>query len=312
MKDRFGRVIRYLRLSVTDACNLRCLYCAPEVVSEADGVFLEAAEIAEIVQAAVKLGIRKVRITGGEPLVRADILDVCRQVAQIDGLEELCMTTNGVLLADYAGRLRDAGVDRVNVSLDSLDAGRFHALTGGDLSAVLRGIDAAMGAGLLVKLNVVLMRGVNDGEIGDFVALTRDRGLHVRFIELMPIGAGLTSLPERFLSADAVLEACPELESVSGYDGVAEVYCLPGVYAKIGLIRPMSRHFCMRCDRVRVTADGRLKPCLHAMEEIRLRGLSGSALETALRDGIWGKPCGHHMDLDTPSESGRGMRQIGG
>jgi len=283
------------------------------MVSDLGTDLLSASEIEEIVQTAVGLGLTKVRVTGGEPLMRADILDICERIGRIEGLTELCMTTNGMLLAAYAKGLKKAGVDRVNVSLDSLDADRFHALTrGGDLEAVLHGINASVQAGLLVKLNVVLMKGINDGEIAEFVAMTQNPGVQVRFIELMPIGVSADSLPERFLSADTVLDACPTLEPVSDTDGVAQLYRLPDGLATVGLIRPMSRHFCTHCNRIRVTADGKLKPCLHAAEEVSLRGLSGSALEKTLRDGIWGKPSQHHMDLDTPSESTRGMHQIGG
>ena len=313
MKDQFGRTIRYLRLSITEACNLRCTYCTAEENLQR-GAELSAPEIEAIAQEAVSLGLTKIRITGGEPLMREDVLDICTRISQIPGVDELCMTTNGLLLADFARELRDTGVDRVNVSLDSLNPIRFQTLTrGGDLNQVLRGIEAARKAGLQVKLNVVLMAGVNDTEIAGFVALTRDWGIQVRFIERMPIGAGASLSPEQYLSADAVLKACPDLVPDLSYEKtIATVYRLPGAKAPVGLIRPMSQNFCTRCNRVRVTADGKLKPCLHTEEEISLRGLSGEALQITLRDGITGKPSRHHMDANTKSESTRGMHQIGG
>jgi len=313
MRDQFGRDIRYLRLSITEACNLRCIYCTSEDKAE-PGDELSAPEIEAIARAAVSLGLTKIRLTGGEPLMRRDVLDICQRIRQISGLDELCMTTNGILLADFAAALHAAGIDRVNVSLDTLNPARFETLTrGGDLKQVLHGIEAARRAKLQVKLNVVLMKGINDTEIADFVALTKDWGIQVRFIELMPIGTGATLSPEQYLSADAVLEACPDLiPEPSDPNSVAAVYRLPGADVPIGLIRPMSQNFCARCNRVRVTADGKLKPCLHTAEEIPLRGLSGEALQTALREGITGKPDKHHMDANIGSRSARGMHQIGG
>jgi len=313
MRDQFGRDIRYLRLSITEECNLRCAYCAPEDGIEPEDA-LSASEIEAIARAAVSLGLSKIRITGGEPLMRGEVLDICTRIRQIPGLDELCMTTNGILLADFAEDLHAAGVDRVNVSLDSLDPVRFETLTrGGDLNQVLGGIEATRRAKLQIKLNVVLMKGVNDTEIADFVALTRDPGIQVRFIELMPISAGATFSQSRYLSADTVLEACPDLIPDPNYGNtIAAVYRLPGASAPVGLIRPMSQNFCAHCNRVRVTADGKLKPCLHTAEEISLRGLSDEALQTALRDGITGKPGRHHMDADTGSQSARGMHRIGG
>jgi len=313
MRDPFGRDIRYLRLSITEACNLRCTYCISEDGSR-HGDELSVQEIEAIARAAVSLGLTKIRITGGEPLVRRDVLDICTRIGKIPGLDELCMTTNGILLADFAEALHGAGVNRVNVSLDSLDPVRFATLTrGGDLSQVRSGIEAAREAGLQVKLNVVLMKDVNDTEIADFAALTKEPGIQVRFIELMPIGMGAALSERQYLSADAVLEACPELIPDPAYENqVAAVYRLPGAKVPVGLIRPMSQNFCARCNRVRVTADGKLKPCLHTEEEILLRGLSGEALQTALEGGITGKPSRHHMDASTGSESQRGMHRIGG
>ena len=258
MRDSFDRDITYLRLSVTDLCDLRCRYCMP-----AEGVekkrhedICSVEELLEIARAAVACGVRKVRLTGGEPLVRRGILDICRGVAAIPGVEELCLTTNGVRLPALADGLRSAGVDRLNVSLDTLRPDRYAYITRvGRLEDVFAGLRAAEAAGFTgTKLNVVLMKGFNDDEIGDFVQLTEDRDIEVRFIELMPIGQGGAA---EYLPCGAVLEACPDLEPVD-LGGVARRYRRPGARGLVGLIQPMSCRFCDRCDRIRVTAVGML------------------------------------------------------
>ena len=270
-------------------------------------------ELTEIVRTAVSLGVSKVRLTGGEPLVRRGIVDLCRSLRAINGVRELTMTTNGALLPQYAAELKQAGVDRLNISLDTLNEDKFAALTrGGSRADTLAGLDAAWNAGFRgTKLNVVLLGGVNADEIPALAQLAQDGKYEVRFIELMPIGECADWPRERFLSADAVLHALPELQRLQN-EGVAERYRMPGWKGKIGLIRPMSHRFCADCDRIRVTADGRLKPCLHSAQEIPLRGLHGENLERALREGMFGKPVSHHMQSGQPSESRRGMGQIGG
>jgi len=313
MTDCCDRTIRYLRLSVTDLCNYRCVYCMGEdgVPKRAHGDVLSIEELAEIGAAAVRCGVTKIRLTGGEPLVRRGVLTLCETLRAADGLGELALTTNGSLLPAMAADLRRAGVDRLNVSLDTLRPERFRALTRrGELSDVLRALDAARAAGFdALKLNVVLLGGVNDDEIADFAALTRDEALSVRFIELMPMGVCAMFPRERFLAADAVLAALPALVPVGG-DGVAELYRMPGHRGTVGLIRPMSRCFCAECDRIRVTADGKLKPCLHSAAELPLRGLHGGALEDAIRRGAAQKPARHH--LASGSDTPRAMNEIGG
>lgn len=312
MRDRYARTITYLRLSVTDLCSLRCRYCMPvEGVPKRDHRDVcSVEELVEIARAAVDCGVRKVRLTGGEPLVRRGILDICRGISAIEGVEELCLTTNGVALPQLAGPLKEAGVDRLNVSLDTLRPDRFAWMTRvGRLEDVLRGLEAAAGAGFTgTKLNVVLMRDFNDGEIPDFVGLARRYPVEVRFIELMPIGEGQTA---GFLPAQAVLDACPDLRPAEG-SGVARRYRPPDGPGLVGLIEPMSRRFCAACDRIRVTADGKLKPCLHSDQEIPLRGLHGEDLRRAVREGVAAKPERHHMDETGRSEAGRSMHQIGG
>lgn len=314
MQDGCGRTIDYLRLSVTDLCNYRCQYCMPEagVEKRPHGDILSVEECGEIARAAVELGVRKLRITGGEPLVRRGLLDICRTLRAIPALEELCLTTNGSLLPQLARPLREAGVDRLNISLDTLRPERFREITRlGTLDAVLDGIRAAEDAGFRnLKLDTVLMGGINDDEIGDFLALTREHPWEVRFIELMPMGPCAAWPQERFLSAAEILKRFPMLEELAP-SGVARRYRLPGAVGTVGLISPMSHEFCGVCRRIRVTADGRLKGCLHSREEISLKGLHGPALTEALRQGILQKPARHHL-TERPSDTPRRMDQIGG
>lgn len=314
MQDLCGRTIDYLRLSVTDLCNYRCQYCMPEagVEKRPHGSSITVEECAEIARAAVALGVRKIRLTGGEPLVRRGILEICRSLRAIPELRELCLTTNGSLLPKLAQPLRDAGVDRLNISLDTLRAERFQTITRcGTLEDVRAGIRAAEDAGFRnLKLDTVLMGGINDDEIGDFLNLTKEHPWEVRFIELMPMGPCAMWPEERFLPVTEILKRYPELEELEP-NGVARRYRLPGAAGTVGLISPMSHEFCGDCRRIRVTADGKLKGCLHSREEISLRGLHGGELEDAIRQGILQKPQRHHL-TERPSDTPRNMNQIGG
>ena len=314
MLDGCGRTIDYLRLSVTDLCNYRCRYCMP-----ADGVckrphadILSVEELVEIGRAAVACGVKKIRLTGGEPLVRRGILDICRGLRAIPDLEELCLTTNGSLLPSMATPLREAGVDRLNISLDTLRPDRFREMTRlGTLSDVLEGIRAAEDAGFTnLKLDTVLIGGFNDDEIGDFLNLTMDHPWEIRFIELMPMGPCAEWEKSRFLSVDSVLQRYTTLQEIDA-QGVARRYRLPGAKGTVGLISPMSHDFCADCRRIRVTADGKLKGCLHSREELPLRGLHGKDLEDAIRRGILQKPQRHHL-AEGASDTPRTMNQIGG
>jgi cyclic pyranopterin phosphate synthase len=315
MKDDFGREIYYLRLSVTDLCNLRCVYCMPEegVEKRCHSDILSVEEIEEIVRATVGCGIRKVRVTGGEPLVRKGIIEICRRIASIPEVEELCITTNGTLLPQYAQQLKEAGVSRLNISLDTMDSEKYQMITrNGSLKDVLSGIDAALKAGFdNIKINAVLMGGVNDAEIPELVELTRDKSINVRFIELMPIGECAGWSKERFISNAKVLEMAPALNEI-GESGVAKLYRLPGGTGTVGLISPISSHFCPTCNRIRVTADGKLKPCLHSSDEVNLRGLHGQELVDKIKGAVHSKPKRHHLDEDAQSGSIRNMNEIGG
>ncbi|MDR1292423.1 MAG: GTP 3',8-cyclase MoaA [Clostridiales Family XIII bacterium] len=337
MNDAYDRKINYLRISVTDLCNMRCIYCMPEggVEKLPHESILSVEEIEGICRAAAGLGVTKIRITGGEPLVRRGVGEIARGVCAIPGLSEVCLTTNGVLLGrpyeapgqgggsgakisarrpyTYARMLADAGVSRVNISLDSLDPNVYNTVTRRDyLTEALAGVDAAFEAGLTpVKINAVLMGGVNDGSVAALAGLTRREGVQVRFIEIMPIGECAAWNKARFISGAEALAAVPGLEPC-GVDGVAEIYRRAGYPGTIGVIPPVSSRFCATCNRIRVTADGRLKPCLHSGEEIPLKGLRGDALTEAIRRGIEGKPAGHALEADGVSASARGMNRIGG
>ena len=314
MKDQYGRTVDYLRLSVTDLCNYRCRYCMPPegVEKLPHSSILSLEEYVEIAAAAVGLGITKIRVTGGEPLVRRGIVELCRALRAIPGLRELCLTTNGSQLTALAVPLRDAGVDRLNISLDTLHPEHFRAMTRtGSLEDVLSGIQAAERAGFKqLKLDTVLIGGFNDNEIRPLAELTLTHPWEVRFIELMPMGPCAGWDRSRFLPAETVLDRMAELEPIEA-QGVARRYQLPGALGTVGLISPVSHDFCADCRRIRVTADGKLKGCLHSREEIPLRGLHGQALEDAVRRGILHKPERHHL-TERSSDTPRNMNQIGG
>ena len=274
MIDTYGRQITYLRLSVTELCNLRCRYCMPEdgVCKKRHEEMLTQEEMVMAVRAAAALGVSKLRITGGEPLVKANIVDLCREAASVDGIREVCLTTNGTLLPKLAAPLRDAGVNRLNISLDTLDADKFRYITRvGDLSDAIAGIESALSCGFdKVKINSVLIGGFNDDEIADLAELTRRYPVDVRFIELMPMYDSGDFGPEAFIPYTVVTERLPELEPLPADGGVARLYRLSGSLGNIGLISPVSAHFCAECNRIRITADGQIKPCLHSSDEISI------------------------------------------
>ena len=316
MQDRFGREITYLRLSVTDLCNLRCRYCMPEegVPKKDHAAMLTEDEMILAAEAAAGLGITKLRITGGEPLVKKNILSICRRAAAVPGIREVCMTTNGIRLPELAVPLRKAGVRRLNISLDTLDPEKYAGITRcGRLSDALAGIRAALGAGFdKIKLNAVLIGGFNDDEIRDLAALTLRYPLDVRFIELMPMGdTGFGA--EAYLPCAAVPDRLPELEPLSGEDGAAKLYRLPGALGNVGLISPVSAHFCAGCNRLRLTADGKLKPCLHSSAEYPIKGLDRVGMTEVMREAVLGKPEWHgKLDYVNRSKSLRSMNRIGG
>ncbi|MGI6036884.1 MAG: GTP 3',8-cyclase MoaA [Limnochordia bacterium] len=321
IQDGYHRKIDYLRISVTDRCNLRCVYCMPAhgVKPKAHQDILSLEEIYRLAQVAVKLGISKIRITGGEPLVRKNITSLVANLAQIPGLVDLSLTTNGLLLADMAPDLKTGGLKRVNISLDSLKAERYRQLTRiGDLKEAWRGIEAALQVGLdPVKINMVVIQGVNDDELGDFARLTLELPLHIRFIELMPIGGEPVG---EYLSSAQIKERLEEeftLQGVPGPNGAgpARYYQLPQAQGTIGFISPISDHFCQACNRLRLTPDGILRPCLGFDTGIPLRdrlrqGISDGELAELIGQAIAMKPQGHNLTTASPCR--RIMSQIGG
>ena len=313
MKDRFGRNITYLRISVTDLCNLRCKYCMPEsgVKSLCHSDILSIEEIVEIVKVASKNGIKKIRLTGGEPLVRRGFINLCKQISKIDEIEDIAITTNGVYLKDMADELFENKVRRINFSLDTLIKEKYNDITRrNDFDKTMESLFYAIKKGFKVKINVVLIGGFNDDEIEDFVNLANKYDLEVRFIELMQIGETANWSKDKFVSNKIVLEKVPKLE-FDGVSGVAKIYKIKGQKGRIGLISPISCSFCEDCNRIRLTSDGKLKPCLHSKDEINLKGLSGEELEEVFKRGIYEKPEKHHLE-DGKSESARDMNKIGG
>lgn len=317
MIDRLGRNITYLRISVTDKCNLRCRYCMPEegVCKRSHFDMLTEDEIITAVEAAASLGITKLRITGGEPLVKKNIVSICRRAAAVEGIREVCLTTNGLLLPQLAKALKEAGVSRLNLSLDTLDEKKYAYITRiGKLEDFLTGLNAALDAGFeKIKINAVLIGGFNDDEIVPLANLTQQYPVDVRFIELMPMYDSGDFDETAYVPYTRVLEALPEAEPVAQDGGVAKLYRLPGAKGNIGLISPVSAHFCGDCNRIRLTADGKLKPCLHSADEYSLKGLDFAGMKAVLEEAIWNKPA-WHGDLDAlhRSNAGRNMNQIGG
>ncbi|MBQ8831505.1 MAG: GTP 3',8-cyclase MoaA [Oscillospiraceae bacterium] len=317
MVDRYGRDIYYLRLSVTDRCNLRCRYCMP-----ADGIckkshleMLTEDEMITAVQAAASLGIRKLRLTGGEPLVKKNILSICERSAAIEGINEVCVTTNGTLLPQLAKDLRAAGVDRLNISLDTLNPDKYAYITRiGTLDQAIRGIESALEAGFdRLKINAVLIGGFNDDEIAALAELSRRYPADVRFIELMPMTENEEFGQQAYVPGSAVLAALPELTQTEQNDGVAKLYRLPDALGNIGLISAVSSHFCAACNRIRLTADGKLKPCLHSAQEYSIKGLDYAGMCKAMERVIQAKPACHApLSAAERSNAGRNMNQIGG
>jgi len=315
MRDQFGREISYLRLSVTDLCNLRCKYCMPAegVIKKSHSDILTVEEISAVVRAAASLGITKVRLTGGEPLVRHGILDIVSSVSEVPGISEVCMTTNGILLPKFADEIKKRGVSRLNISLDTINPEKYRDTTrGGSVEDALSGINSALGAGFeRVKINAVLTSDTTDDEIRELAEYVLSRGMNIRFIELMPIGQSALWAEERFVSNSQVLKVMPELVK-SGVDGVAETYSHPGFSGSVGLISPISSHFCPECNRIRITSDGKLKPCLHSAQEINIKGLSGNDLLETMKSAIFEKPRRHAIDSKHFSDAARNMNAIGG
>lgn len=317
MIDRLGRDITYLRISVTDKCNLRCRYCMPEegVCKKSHADMLTEDEIIQAVEAAAALGIRKIRITGGEPLIKKNIVSICRRTAAVEGIKEVCLTTNGILLPQLAKDLKAAGVKRINLSLDTLDPEKYaHITRVGKLENFYAGLAAAFEAGFeKIKVNAVLIGGFNEDEIIPLTNLTKEYPLDMRFIELMPILNSDEFGETAYVPYSRVLEKLPEAVPVEPDGGVAKLYRLPNAKGNIGLISPINAHFCGECNRLRLTQDGKLKPCLHAADEYSIKGLDFDGMKAVMEQAIWNKPAWHgDLDAINRSKAGRNMNEIGG
>jgi GTP 3',8-cyclase len=326
MRDGFGRRIRYLRISVTDKCNLRCVYCMPlhglPWLKRAD--LLSYEEIASIVGTMAPMGLRRVRITGGEPLVRRDVTRLIGMISAVPGIDDIALSSNAVLLADMADELKAAGVQRVNISLDSLRPDRVDAIARrpGSFHKIMDGLDAAERVGLLpIKINVVVMRGRNDDELEDFARITLDRPWHVRFIEVMPVGENLDISAHEYVPAPEMLRrvrSLGDLEPVDGPagNGPATYFRFPGAPGTVGVITPMSHNYCDDCNRMRLTADGQLRPCLFGDIQTNLRDplRAGQPLEPLIQETLRIKPERHSLvqGSDTGSGGLLALSQIGG
>ncbi len=320
MKDDMGRSINYLRISVTEKCNLKCRYCMPEGTScgSVSGQELSDDQICRIVEAGADLGITKLRLTGGEPLLRKNLPELISRLSRIPGIKEIGLTTNGTLLADHAMVLKVAGLQSVNISLDTLDEEKYRRITGGgSLKSVLEGINAAEKAGLRpLKLNTVLIGSFNEDEIEDFVELTRYSKIDVRFIELMPMGKTAQWARRHYISNDFLLNKFKDLQPITGEtaNSTACYYQLPGAWGRVGLINPMSHSFCGSCNRIRLISDGKLKPCLHGEEEINLMSCieNTEALAACIEKAIFHKPAQHMLHKEGGNPVVREMFRIGG
>jgi GTP 3',8-cyclase len=326
--DPFGRKIDYLRISITDHCNLKCYYCTPfQGRSHMErSEILTYEEMLQVAKAAASIGITKVRVTGGEPLVRRGVVDFCRMLSQIDGLKSLAMTTNGIYLDEMAEPLYRAGVRRINISLDTLRPERFEKITGYNwLPRVLAGIKRAEQIGMHpIKINTVVMRGINDDEIEDLARLTLDKPYHVRFIELMPTdSSAYGSYESLFIPVEEFMKKIKQIDSVqiepaTDSSGPARICKLPDAAGKVGFIAPISWHFCASCNRLRLTADGKIKTCLFSREEIDIKtplrtGATQNDIARIFRLAVANKPSGHRLSAkDHKNACTRTMRAIGG
>jgi cyclic pyranopterin phosphate synthase len=331
--DNLGREISYLRVSITDRCNYRCIYCKPEEQFEfiPHEEILRYEEIVEIIEEAVNLGVTKVRITGGEPLARKGVVDFIKKLRKIKKLEDISLTTNGFFLSEYAEKLKDAGLNRVNISLDSLQEEKYKRITrGGSLEKALKGIDSALKAGLLpIKINTVLIRGINDDEVEDFVRLTLGRPLNIRFIEFMLSGEELKdNYRDKFISVLEIKESLAEKYSFRPIDtnsgnGPAKYYQIKGGQGTIGFITALSQHFCKTCNRIRLTSEGKLRPCLFSNMEVDIKQairnvktddkiIRGKIIRNNIGEAISIKPEGHKLNEKFSNRDSFKMSKIGG
>lgn len=327
LRDKFDRVIDYMRISITDRCNLKCMYCMPkgELKPFEFKEILSYEEIVRVVTVAARLGVKKIRITGGEPLTRKNLPYLIASLKAINGIEDISLTTNGILLEKYARTLADSGLDRVNISLDSFRPERYKEITrGGDLSHVIKGLQAAEEAGLLpIKINMVPVRALNDDEVEDFARMTLETPRHVRFIEFMPIGGRDLWSDDSYISTEELKNKVEKIGPLTPVrarkNGPARYFQLEGAPGVIGFISALTHHFCGDCNRLRITADGRLRPCLFSETEVDLKPAlrqssldKESEIERLLRLAIDVKPEGHNVHKRNDLDSLKNMSRIGG
>lgn len=319
MQDGNGRKINYIRVSLTDRCNLRCVYCMPEggIDKKEHHEIIRHEEIIKILKASASLGINKVRFTGGEPLIVKGVDRLINETSKINGIEDISITTNGILLNSMVNELKKAGLKRVNISLDSLKEDKFKKITrGGNIQDVFQAIEKCINLGIKpVKINTVLIKGINDDEITDLIKLTKDYPVHVRFIELMPIGEGLNYYDTGFISSEQVISEQRELVPLnSNISSTASLFKLLNSKGTVGFISPLSCKFCSNCNRIRLTSSGTIKPCLHSDTEFDLKKYLDSevSLISELKEIIYNKPAEHNLENDGKSRSKRDMFEIGG
>ncbi|KGM92980.1 molybdenum cofactor biosynthesis protein MoeA [Clostridium botulinum] len=320
MLDSYGRKIEYLRISLTEKCNLKCIYCMPKELNlekKYCSKKISNEEIIKFLKASVNLGIKKVRYTGGEPLIVKDIDKLIYNTGKIPEISDISITTNGILLYDMVEELKNSGLKRVNISLDTLKEDRFKKITRkGDINKVFKGIDRCLSLGMTsLKINVVLLKGINDDEIGDFVNLTKKLPIDVRFIELMPIGVGIKFYKNSLMTSEEVLERFPMLIKTQDREiSTAELYKLRDAKGRVGFISPLSCKFCKECNKIRLTSEGIIKPCLHSKEELSIKEYIDNEviLISKIKEAILNKPEEHNMELRKRSETERMMFQIGG
>lgn len=321
MVDKYNRKIEYLRVSLTDRCNFRCRYCMPEegICKKMHNDMLSMEEFEMAIRAVSTLGIKKIRFTGGEPLVKEGVIDLIKKTKKIEGIEEICMTTNASLLKNYARDLKNAGLDRLNISLDTLDKNKFKYITRiGDYDATMEGIEEAEKVGFKkIKINAVLIGGFNDDEIIDLTDITLKKNIDVRFIELMPMTDSKDFDKNSYIPYTVALEKIkkkyPSIKEVKRNKVVAKYYHIDGALADVGFISPVSCHFCKECNRIRLTADGKIKPCLHSKDEISIKGLNELQMIEKFKEAILMKPEKHEeLSYGNKSKANRNMNQIGG
>ncbi len=326
MKDQFGRELTYLRVSVVDRCNLRCLYCMPAHGAGFDpwSELLSYDEIEKLVRIFSELGIRKVRITGGEPLIRKGIDELVIKIRSVPEIKELALSTNGVFLKAWARKLKNAGLDRVNISLDTLRRERFQEISKMDrLDQVLEGIDEAVSCGLLpIKLNTVLIKGINDDEILDLVHYAIDKSIEIRLIELMMTNSSVQIDPwKHFFSVKKAKEEIEKkfqlIPAESYFSSPAQVFQIAGTKARVGFISPISNFFCARCNRLRLKANGGLKTCLHGKEDLDLKellrsGFSEEEIKQRIQEVVYGRPEQHFLNESDVGHQDFQMSHVGG